>query len=565
MTSPDGDALEKFDQEFLGEPEPEVSKQAAARELLRRRRARVSLIEYARAIDIPGAPLVETDEECDVFVPVETAVALHHRIIMAESQRCIETYGGRLIILAPPGSAKSTYATVVAPVWKMKQTPNYRIIAASYNSKIIAKHSRRARQLARQDREISIWPDRPFLANDQKAIDQWALSNGSEYMAAGLLAGITGNRAHGIIIDDPIKGREEADSETIREKIYEEYTDSLTTRLLPGGWIVLIQTRWHPDDLAGRILPEDYDGRSGDVLCRDGQIWRVVNFAAKCERTDDPLGRPIGHYIWPEWFSRTKDPLDGTHWAKWETNPRAARTWAALFQQRPTLGEGLEIRREWFKWYDPDAKRDDLSVPPEMKLPEQLTFYGATDIATKEDKSDFSEHGVVGLDRDMNFWFVDWWYKQTTTDVSIANAIALILRWHPWRWWDEGGPIDNAIRPHFTAAMRASQPPCYVELESKTSIKNKTLKLASFQARVASGQVYMPLKRAWATRLVDQLCAFPAVTHDDACDVCGLLGRGVDAMLQPHRPVPPTRTALVPFTGAWVEHNETPEVTPRYT
>lgn len=861
-----------------------VTREAAARELIRRVRARNSLVEYARAIDIPGAPLSETDEDCDVFTPVESDVALHHRIIMSEVQRCMETYGGRLIILAPPGSAKalaldtpiptpdgwkkmgmlrvgdqifdergkvcsvtwvspvhrqrpvyvvrtdcgdeiiadrdhewrvqlcrksqrrsiidtatlalprgkrslvdragaldlpkvklpidpyllglwlgdghssglritaaledqkhyreyltgigietrdttipitfqvigqranfvslglikdhledgrkhippqylrasraqrmallqglidtdgtvcrkrgcttfcstrielalgvrelvrslgvkagwsesiarvngkdcgpvyrvsfylkdsarlarkrrwtrdqyrtpntyleatpagvadtvcievdspshlflcgrsmtpthnSTYASVVGPVWKMKKTPNYRIILGSYNMKIAAKQSRRARQLARQDKEISIWDDRPFLAGDQKAIDQWALSNGSEFMAAGLQSGITGSRAHGVVIDDPVKNREEADSETIREKIYDEYADAVTTRLMPGGWICLIQTRWSPDDLAGRILPEDYDGQSGDVLCRDGQVWRVINFPAKCERIDDPLGRPIGHYIWPEWFSQTKDPTDGTHWAKWETNPRTARTWAALFQQRPTLGEGLEIRREWFKWYDPDIEPGKPGGCPDL-----LTIYGATDIATKEDKSDFSEHGIIGLDTDMNFWFRDWWYGQKTTDVSIANAIALILRWHPWRWWDEGGPIDNAIRPHFTAAMRASQPPCYVELESKPSIKNKTLKLASFQARVAGGQVYMPLKRAWATRLVDQLCAFPAVQNDDACDVCGLLGRGIDSMISPHRPRAPERKELIPFTGAWVEHTEQAEMKPRYT
>ena len=554
MTTPGADEIPDI------EVEPVIDRGAAARELIRRRRARVSLVEYARSIDIPGAPLLETDEDCDVFTPVETAMALHHRLILSEVQRCMETYGGRLIILAPPGSAKSTYTTVVAPVWKMKRTPNYKIITVSYNSKIIAKQSRKARQLARQEKEISIWADRPYLANDQKAIDQWALSNGSELMAAGFLAGITGSRANGVIIDDPMKGREEADSETIREKIYEEYADTVTTRLIPGGWLILIQTRWHPDDLAGRLLPEDYDGASGDILCRDGQVWRVVNLPAKCERTDDPLGRPIGHYIWPEWFSQTKDPTDGTHWAKWETNPRNARTWAALFQQRPNLGEGLEIRREWFKWYDPDIEPGKPGGCPEL-----LTMYGATDIATKEDKSDFSEHGIIGLDTDMNFWFRDWWYGQKTTDISIANAIALILRWHPWRWWDEGGPIDNAIRPHFTAAMRASQPPCYVELESKPSIKNKTLKLASFQARVAAGQVYMPLKRQWATRLVDQLCNFPAVVNDDAADVCGLLGRGIDAMLQPHRPRPPERKVLTPFTGEWVEHSDAPAITPRYT
>lgn len=543
------------------EPDPAAERRLAARELLRRRRARGSLIEYARGIDIPGAPLVETDEDCEDFATAETDVALHHRIIMGAIQECMEKYMGRLMILAPPGSAKSTYGSVCGPVWKMKKVPGYRVIAASYNAKIASKQSRKARALSRQEKEIAIWEDRPFLAKDQKAIDQWALTNGSEYMSAGLMAGITGNRANGIVLDDPLKGRLEADSQTIRDRAYEEYVDSVTTRLIPGGWVIIITTRWHPDGIEGRILPEDYDGRSGQVLCRDGQVWTVINLPAKCERSDDILNRKVGEYIWPEWFSQTSDPTDGTHWAQWESNPRAARTWAALFQQRPTLGEGLEIKREWAKWYDPDI------LPGEPGgLPLRLTRYGGTDFATKEDKGDFSEHGIIGLDEEMNFWIEDWWYGQKTTDVTIANMMDLIARHHPWRWWDEGGPIDNAVRPAITAAMRECEPPVHVELESLPSIKNKVLKLSSFQARMAQGKVYFPLKRAWATRLLDLLCAFPAGVTDDGPDVCGLIARGIDVMMKPHRPVVQAKKVLTPFTAAWLEHVEQTEYSkPRYT
>lgn len=527
--------------------------QAAARELIRRRRARHSLVEYATAIDIPSAPVKPEDSDCELFKPIESRVALHHRLMCSAIEQTMEAFMGRLMMLMPPGSAKSTYGTVVGPVWKLKKVPGYRIIAASYNSKIIAKHSRKARALCRQEREIAIWPDRPQLMGDQKAIDQWALSNGSEYMSGGLLSGITGNRADGIVLDDPIKNREEADSETIRQKVYDEYLDAVTTRLKPGGWVILIQTRWHPDDLAGRLLPEKYDGESGRILCRDGQTWTVLNLTAKCERDDDPLGRAIGEYIWPEWF-----PVE--HWAQWENNPRAARTWAALFQQRPSLGEGLEIKREWFKWYDPDIEPGKPGGPPA-----KLTTYGASDFATKEDKGDFTEHYIIGLDEPKQFWFLDGWYGQKTTDVSIANAVALIARWRPWRWWDEGGPIDNAIRPAFEAAMRECVPKIWVEIESLPSIKNKVLKLASFQARCAQGMVYMPLRRPWANRLVDLLCAFPAGTTDDGPDVCGLLGRGIDQMMRPHRPAVQEKKSLVPFTAEWLEYSDTPALEPRYT
>ena len=532
-----------------------LTPQQAALELLRRQRARGSLVEYARSIDIPGAP-ANPDPETEQFKSVETSLALHHRVMLEAIQRCITTRSGRLMIFAPPGSAKSSYVSVVTPAWCLSKWPGYRIILNSYASQIAWKQSRKCRSLCRQDKHVSIWEDRPILATDQKAVPQWALSNNAEFMANGILAGTTGNRANGVIIDDPVAGREAADSETIRDKTEEEFTDSLTTRLLPGGWVILIQTRWNEDDLAGRILPEDYKGESGRILCRDGQYWEVLNIPAKAEHADDPLGRQPGEYLWPEWF-----PQD--HWAQWEHNPRASRTWAALYQQRPTAGEGLEFKREWFKWYDPDVPAGTPGGRPAY-----LTNYGASDYATKENKGDFSEHGVIGLDSQKdgaNFWFLDWWYGQKTTDISINNFVALVSRHTPKRWWDEGGPIDNAISPAKQRALAETVPRVHVTCQPLVSIKNKAVKLASFQARAAQGKVYLPLRRPWATRLLDQLCAFPAGKYDDAADVCGLLGRGVDAMMSPHEPVAETRPVLKPFTGAWVESTETDnQMTPRY-
>jgi len=528
-------------------------RRSAALELLRRQRARSSLAEYARSVDIPGTPASE-DPEAELFKPIETSVALHHRVIMDAIQDTVMRPMGRLMIFAPPGSAKSSYASVVAPAWCLSKWPGYRIILTAYAAQIADKQSRKARALCRSPAHIGIWPDRPLLAKDQKAVNQWALSNNSEFMAAGLLAGITGNRANGIIIDDPVAGREAADSPTIRDKTEAEFMDSVTTRLLPNGWIILIQTRWHEDDLAGRILPEDYKGQSGRVLCRDGQYWTVLNLPAKAEHADDPLGRHVGEYLWPEWF-----PPE--HWAQWEHNPRAARTWASLYMQRPTAGEGLEFKREWFKWYDPDIPAGAVGG-----LPDKLTLYGASDYATKEDKGDYTEHGVFGLSESRGYYVVDWWYGQKTTDVTIGAFVALVLRHRPRRWWNEGGLIDNAISPALTQAMRDNVPAVWVAVEPLTSLKNKSLKLASFQAQAAAGRVYLPLHRPWATRLVDQLCSFPAGRYDDAADVCGLIGRGVDMMTQPHKPLTHTSKYLKPFTEAWfmatdTEHN----VQPRYS
>jgi hypothetical protein len=332
----------------------------AAGELLRRQRARASLVDFSQALDIPGVPIGEVPEHnyedaasAPRYKPVESRVALHHLLMMQAIQRCIETARGRLMIFAPPGSAKSTYASVLAPAWAMGRKPNTQIILASYATSIAAKQSRKVRSIMRDPQFSSIWAEKPVLTEDQKAVDDWSLTNGSSMMAAGLLAGITGNRADGVIIDDPVANREQADSPALREKTYNEYIDTAMTRAKPKMWTIIIQTRWHEEDLAGAILPADYSGESGLIECRDGQTWEVLCIPAESERADDVLNRPVGEFLWPEWFPRE-------HWTTWRDNPRAARTWAALYQQRPAPFTGVHFSASLFKRYDPDLARVDV-------------------------------------------------------------------------------------------------------------------------------------------------------------------------------------------------------------
>lgn len=523
----------------------EAQLEAASTELLRRQRARTSLVEFARSIEIPGVPskLASTEED-ELYDPIETVVADVHRIIMEEIQRCMETPGGRLMILAPPGSAKSTYAAVVAPTWAMGRWPGHKIILGSYASEIAVKQSRKARALCRQPRYTAIFPERPQLATDQKAADDWRLDNGSEYMAAGLLAGITGNRANGLIIDDPVQNREAADSATVQEKTYSEYTDTGLTRLLPNGYAVIIQTRWNQNDLAGRILPEDYDGQSGDIMCQDGQVWRVLCLPAQCDREDDPLGRVVGDYLWPEWFPET-------HWLKWKNNKRARRTWASLFQQRPTPDEGIQFTRSMFKRFDPKLPAGHPGGPPSI-----VRKYGASDYATKDEDAagpkDYTEHAVAGMDRHGDLFFLDWWQGQRETDKSITAFVRLLLH-RPLRWANEGGPIDLAIRPAINRAMREANR--YTTIVKLTSIQDKSIKLTSFHARCSAGTVWVPYCE-WGEALIDQLIKFPAGKFDDKCDVAGLLGRLIDTMNEPSMPQDAPTPDLKPFSAKWLEYDE---------
>ncbi|WP_052763876.1 hypothetical protein [Microvirga massiliensis] len=247
-----------------------VSPQQAAAELLRRRRARESLAGFVNAVEIPGKPV--SDDPDAWLYPIETSVAAHHLLLCDKLEAISSTPHGRLMVFMPTGSAKSTYASVVFPTWFMGKRPGARHILTSYGSDLARRHGRRARQIVRSRAYQSLFGT--ALSADSSAADEWALTNGSEYMAGGILSGITGNRAHGLLIDDPVKGREDADSPVIRRKTLDAYEDDLKTRLIPGGWIALIQTRWHEDDLAGSILPRGWKGESGSIECRNGNVWK---------------------------------------------------------------------------------------------------------------------------------------------------------------------------------------------------------------------------------------------------------------------------------------------------
>jgi len=344
----------------------------AARELLRRRAARSNLIGYARFIDVPGAPV--GDDDTETFLPAETELAQHHELILSATQRCIERHSGRTMLFLPPGSAKSTYATVVAPTWIMGARPGFKTIAVSYGTDLARKFGRRMRSIVKQPAFQKLFD--ASLSLESGAAHEWALTNGSEFMGGGILSGVTGNRADFIPIDDPIKGRQDADSETVRKSTLSAYQEDVLTRLKPGGSVMLTQTRWHQDDLAGSILPEKWAGESGMIECRDGNTWDVICVPAKCDRPDDPLGRSVGDYIWPEWF-----PED--HWKPFEA---MRRTWSALYQQRPVPDDGNLFRANWWQYLD-------VAPPIEWR-----SIYADTAQKTKE-SNDFSVFQCWGRSR----------------------------------------------------------------------------------------------------------------------------------------------------------------------
>jgi len=512
------------------------------RELLRRKRAQQSLHSYALSIQIPLAPnppFEELDE--DAFGPARFFMPHHIAVMLDVLQRTVTRPMGRAMLMFPPGAAKSTYTDVVLPSWIMAKVPKSRLILTSYATPLAERQSRRCQQVCRSPEYVNLWDDPLSLTRD--AAGDWALSNESELIAAGLLAGITGNRATGFIIDDPVKGRQDADSPQFQASTVEAYQDDLLTRVLPGAWGILVMTRWNENDLAGSILPEDYNGQSGMVLCRDGLYWEVLNVPAKAEHPDDPLGRKIGDYLWTEYF-----PVE--HWQMFERGEsRAAqRTWSSLYQQRPVPQGNTSLDRSKIHWDDPK------NFPPRKQLRVALM----TDFAVTEKASaDWTEHAVFGIDAQGEAWLLDTWSGQVTPDKGIDALLAMAQRNGVRTVFDEKGVIHNSVGPALNKAMREKR--IYLDVRPQSSNADKVSKVQGFIAIANTGIVHFPNRgkdKIWAEQGIAQVEAMPAGKHDDKADVLGLLGRVIDQILDAPQAPPERKPGIRPFTAEWVEYSE---------
>ena len=456
-------------------------------ELIRRHKAKSQLPEFASFIDVPGRPADDL-EDGENFIPVETRLARHHILLLNAFQRMIKRPHGRLMLLMPPGSAKTSYASIVAPSWVLGSVPNSRIIVTSYGDDLVRKIGRKTRSVLRQDAYEAVFS--ATLRADMKAVTEFGLTNGSEYLAAGILSGTTGNRATGIVIDDPIKGREQADSKVVRDKTWDAYTDDVLTRLLPGGWLVLITTHWHEDDIAGRILPDKYQGESGMIACRDGNIWEVLCIQAKCERKDDPLGRNIGEYLWPEWFTPK-------HWREFESLPR---TWSSLYQQRPAPIEGALFK--------PENIRIVSTLPAgSMKWVRGWDFGATVDgSATAGAKLGKHENG--------QFIIADMVLDRCVADVRDQMLVSVASQdGHnvPISIPQDPGQAGKSQVVYLTRMLSGYR------VESSPETGDKTVRAEPFASQVNAGNVVM-LRGNFNRPLIDELRAFPFGTNDDQID-----------------------------------------------
>jgi predicted phage terminase large subunit-like protein len=225
----------------------------------------------------------------------------------------------RLMLFVPPRHGKSEQTTIRYPTWRLERDPTLRVIVGAYNQILANKFSRKARRIAVQRMDLSA---------ERVAVEDWETAQGGGFRVVGVGGGITGQGGDLIIIDDPVKNREEANSQAYRDRVWEWYTDDLYTRLEPGAAIILIMTRWHEDDLAGRILVSD-----------DAPSWTVVKLPAEAEE-NDPMGRKPGEALCPERY-----PLENLK----RIHQVLGNSYYALYQQTPVAPEGEMFKRAWFE------------------------------------------------------------------------------------------------------------------------------------------------------------------------------------------------------------------------
>ena len=458
----------------------------AASELLRRRRSRESLIEYTR------------------YTNASYAAAEHHYVIAKALERVMRGECKRLIICMPPRHGKSELASRRFPSFYLAKNPTKQIIAASYNSDLANDFGREVRNIVASQEYQQLFD--VTLSADSKAANRWHTSEGGMYVAAGVGTAITGRGADILLIDDPFKDRQEADSEITRQRVWDWYTSTAYTRLMPGGAVVVINTRWHDDDLTGRLLAEQENG---------GDVWEVLSMSAI-----DDTGSPL----WKEWY-----PIERLEQIK---GVLPSRDWNSLYQQNPIPDDGDYFKSEWIVEYD--------------ELPADLHYYAASDYAVTDGSGDYTEHGIFGIDAHSNLYVVDWWYGQTAADEWIDAKCDLIRKYSPKMWFGESGVIRRSIEPFMIKRMAERSAYCVIEWLS--SISDKTTRARGIQARASMGKVFFPKRATWKDRVVAQMLRFPAGKHDDAVDVLSLIGRGLDRI----KDAKPKRERTIRVSSGWM-------------
>lgn len=395
----------------------------------------------------------------------------------------------RLLLTMPPRHGKSEIASRRFPAYALGRDPDLSIIATSYSADLASRMNRDVQRIIDDEAYRAIFPGTRLCGKSSgegiRTADLFEIvGHRGVYRSAGVGGGITGMGGDIILIDDPIKDRAEADSPTIRNRVWDWYTSTLYTRLAPGGGIIVIQTRWHMDDLAGRLLEAQRSGQ--------GDAWRVVNFPAIAE--EDEPHRKAGEALHPERY-----PLEQLQAIRAAIG---SRDWAALYQQRPAPDGGAIFRAEWLRFWLPKELPQTFD---RMCISWDMTFKDGDD-------SDYVVGQVWGR-KGADFFLLDQVRARMGFTATLAAFSALADKWpRAQRKLVE----DKANGPAVIDSLRHAVPGIIPVEPDGSKIARAHAVTTFFEA----GNVHLPHPSVcnWVADYVAELTSFPAAAHDDQVD-----------------------------------------------
>lgn len=420
------------------------------------------------------------------FVKPDYEFNWHHLVLIDALQRLAERKYQRLIVTMPPRHGKSELVSVLFPAWCFVRNSSEHIIVASYALGLASRMNRECQRILSSDNFTELFPEITFAKDTEpgaiRTNERFDVVGGGHYVAAGVGGGITGVGATIGIIDDPVKNSEEADSTTYRDKAWEWYTTTFTTRFERGAVEVVCQTRWHEDDLTGRILTRKKNGTE------------VINLPAICEKPEE--NRKIGEALWPSWYSR--------EWLLEKQAENGSRAWNALYQQRPAPDEGSTIKKAWFGRYDP--RKFEIKG-------KRVNYYFDTAYTGKE-KND-PTGGIAYVKEGDCFYVLE--YRGDWMDFNAQIEFVEVF------CYDNGYSRQSIARvePKATgiSLVQLMRKETGINIvEAKAPKGDKVARANSCSGVLEGGRVLLPNGMAWVDRFLDQCAAFPNAAHDEEVD-----------------------------------------------
>lgn len=431
------------------------------------------------------------------FVPYVTEgmhlPAPHHTVICRALDAAVRGIEKRLIIAAPPAHAKSVYTSHNFPAFWLGNHPEDKIIAASHTQPFAEDIGRKVRNLVNNPLYTQLF-EGVTIASDQRAAARWETTEGGTYFSTGVGGSVVGRRANLILIDDPYKSKLVAYSAAERKKISEWYFTDVVPRLLPGGVIVIIATRWHEDDLTGQILKMSAKGEI--------EPFKLISFPAICEdpsnELEQTLGREYGEALWPSMYPIPKlNEIKGGM-----MQDGSADEWNALYQQRPRPAESGEIKSDWFPEY--------VNLPNDEPY---LRFTSWDTAGTANERSDFTVGlaFAMGL-KSRKFYLLNMYRKQAEFH-TLMQEIPAFNRLHE----AQAVLIENkGTGTSLIQVLRFSGQNIIPIAPQKLGDKQFRFELAV--PALEAGRVYLPKRQPWVSQFLEELLTFPNGVHDDIVD-----------------------------------------------